>query len=156
MSRSPASDTPTINVTVLEPQLLISPGAANMWETNDRTALAAAKALAAQELSPIYDNILANGAEAWVEAVPDPVTNATFYISLGVADPDGDAPAIWVYAIPMTVPGSNISLAVHATVRRSSVDGYLYSQHCSDRNVQSCWRIRFCPPPYYGRDPNRW
>ena len=60
-SHPAANDASTINVTVFEPLLLITPGAANMWETNNRTALAASKALAAKELSPIYDNILANG-----------------------------------------------------------------------------------------------
>jgi hypothetical protein len=87
-----------------------------MWATNNQTALNAAKALASKELSPIYDNIIANGNEAWVESKPDPVTNATYYISLGVPDSTGNAPAIWVYATPITPPPSNISLALHATV----------------------------------------
>lgn len=125
-----------------------------MWETNDQTALNAAKALAAKELSPIYDNIIENGNEAWVEAVPDPATNATFYISLGAPDAGGTAPAIWVYAIPVTVPGANITLAVHVS---RQVHGLIFrSQNTVDRNVQPCGRIRLCPPPYYRRLGNRY
>ncbi|KAJ7934079.1 hypothetical protein B0H13DRAFT_2306104 [Mycena leptocephala] len=113
---SRSNDASNITVTIFEPLLLMTPNATNMWSTNNQTAISAAKALAAKELSPIYANIIANGAAAWVETVPDPVTNTTYYISLGTPDSGTAAPAIWVFAIPLKDPASNISLAIHATV----------------------------------------
>ncbi|KAF7333798.1 Threonine--tRNA ligase [Mycena venus] len=85
--RTLANDTSNVTVTVFEPQLLITPSATNMWATNNQTALNAAKALASKELSPIYDNIIANGNEAWVESVPDPIGTFSPAGGFGAAHP---------------------------------------------------------------------